>query len=326
MSEVSRLVSLAGFLVANAGISVRDAAKATHRTPDQLMRDLDQLIMCGVPPYSPSDYVSYSLQGWGELAKIRVGFADHFARPLNFTVQEALALKYALEHFGRGADAETTRQLDDLRKALSEALHGRAQEALAGAGKGFVTPKRTERMRNLIGMLTQAVEDQQLVEIDYYSAHRARLATRKVHPFGVLEIGAHFYLFAYCGLAEDTRHFRLDRIREARLLDIFFDEQPPKIRKAGKMDALFRGHPKDKLVVRFSKEVAREVADEWADAPGVKLHIMKDGKAEIETPLYNEFWAIGFIMGFGEHAQLIEPKWLRVDLAETLRKSLKAHK
>lgn len=326
MSEVSRLVSLASFLVANVGISVRDAAKATHRSPKQLMHDLDRLIMCGVPPYSPSDYVSYSLQGWGDRARIHVGFAEHFSRPLNFTPQETLALKYALDHFARSADAETMEQLQSMRDALAEALQGRAHEALAGAGKGFVTPRRTERMRNLISMLTQAVEDQQLVEIDYYSAHRARLATRKVHPFGVLEIGAHFYLFAYCGLAEDTRHFRLDRIREARLIDVFFDEQPPKKRHAGKMDALFHGHPKDKLKVRFSKQVARDVVEEWTDSPGVKIHVMKNGKAEVETPLYNPFWAIGFVMGFGEHARLIEPKWLRVELAETLRKSLKAHK
>ncbi|MBZ0138002.1 MAG: WYL domain-containing protein [Planctomycetes bacterium] len=325
MSEVSELVSLLSFLVANQGISIRDAAKATHRTAKQLVRDLDRLIMCGVPPYSPSDYVSYSLQGWGDRARIHVSFAGHFARPLNFTAQETLALKYALEHFTGGADSDTAGQLAAMTNALSQALKGRAHETLAGAGKGFVTPRQTERIRNLIGLLTQCVEDQQLVEIDYYSAHRARLATRKVHPFGVLEIGPHFYLYAYCGLAEDTRHFRLDRIRDARLLDVYFDEQPPKKRHRGKMDALFGGRPKDKLVVRFSRQVARDVVDEWTDSPGVRIRQMKNGKAEIETPLYNQFWAIGFVMGFGEHAQLIEPKWLRVELAETVRKSLKAH-
>ncbi|MCA8913737.1 MAG: WYL domain-containing protein, partial [Planctomycetes bacterium] len=41
--------------------------------------------------------------------------------------------------------------------------------------------------------------------------------------------------------------------------------------------------------------------------------------------LYNQFWAIGFVMGFGEHAELLEPKWLKVELAETIRRSLQAH-
>jgi proteasome accessory factor C len=326
MSNVADLVSLASFLVANDGISLRDAARATHRTPRQLVSDLDRLMMCGVPPYSPSDYVSYSLKGWGDRARIHVGFAEHFARPLNFKPQEALALKYALDHFVRGADGDTAAQLEELTRTLAEALHGRAREALASPGRGFITPRQTGRMRALIGTLTQAVEDQQLVEIDYYSSHRARLATRRVHPFDVMEIGAHFYLYAYCGLAEDTRHFRLDRIREARLVDLYFDESPPKKRRTGRMQPLFEGRPKDTLVVRFSATTAREVAEDWEGSPGVTIRQLKNGGLELHTPLYNPFWAIGFVMGFGGHARLLQPKWLRVDLAETIRKSLRAHR
>ncbi|MCB9893876.1 MAG: WYL domain-containing protein [Planctomycetes bacterium] len=326
MSEVTNLVSLVSFLVANEGISLRDAAKATHRTPARLLRDLERLMMCGVPPYSPSDYINYSLQGSGKTAQVHVRFAGHFARPLNFTPQESLALKYALEHFSRGADARTQKQIDGLTNMLREALQGRVHELLNDSAKGFVTPRQTERMRQLIGMLAEAIEDQQLVEIEYYSAHRARLAKRVVHPFAVLEIGAHFYLYAYCNTAEETRHFRLDRIRKAEPIDKFFDEQPPKRRELGKMESLFHGRPKSRLVVRFSKLVAAEVVEEWSESPGVKIKKLGDGRAVIETPLYNPFWAIGFVMGFGEHADLLEPKHLRDELAQTIRQSLAAHK
>ena len=326
MSEIADLVSLVTFLVANPGIAIRDAAKATQRTPEQLMQDLDRLIMCGVPPYSPGDYINYTLQGAGDRARVHVRFASHFARPLNFAPQEVVALKYALEHFGRGAEPEAQRQVDELVRTLGEALHGRAQEAMTGTGKGFVTPRQTTRMRTMIGLLSQAVEDQQLIEIEYYSAHRARLAKRKVHPFAVIEIGAHFYLYAYCALARDTRHFRVDRIRDAQLLDIFFDEQPPRIRNLGRMESLFQGTPKDRLEVSFDKEAAREVTEEWSGAPDVEVEQLKNGRARVTMPLYNQFWAIGFIMSFGEHATLIGPAWLKRELAETLQSSIKAHK
>ncbi|MCB9932437.1 MAG: WYL domain-containing protein [Planctomycetes bacterium] len=325
MSEVAELVSLVSFLVANEGISLREAAKATHRTPKRLLSDLDRMVMCGVPPYTPSDYINYSLRGVGDQARIRVNFAGHFARPLNFTPQEALALKYALEHFSRSADPESLKQAEDMIRLLREALHGRAQELLSDRGKGFVTPRRTERMRRMIGLLSKAVEERRVVEIEYYSAHRARLATRTVHPFAVLEIGAHFYLYAWCALAGDTRHFRLDRIRDARLLEERFAASAPKRREAGRMDSLFHGTPKDRLVVRFSREVAREVCDEWEGSPDVQIRPLRDGRAEIETPLYNQFWAIGFVMGFGDQAELLQPKWMRKELEQTVRQSLKAH-
>jgi proteasome accessory factor C len=324
MSDVSNLVSLVSFLVAHEGISLLDAAGAANRTPGQLIEDLDRLLMCGVPPYSPSDYIHYSLSGSGEKARVHVKFASHFARPLNFTPDELVALKYALEHFSRSAEPEAQAQLEHMLRTLTEALHGRAHAVMADTAGGFVTPRRTERMRKMIGFLSQAAEDQQLVEIEYYSAHRARLARRTVHPFAVIEIGPHFYLYAYCALAADTRHFRLDRIRDAQVLDVFFDERPPRKRNLGRMQSLFSGNPKDKLVIIFSGEAAREVLDEWSDTPGVSVETYSRDRARLEMPLYNQFWAVGFIMGYGEQAKLVEPRWLRVDLGETLRKSLKA--
>jgi proteasome accessory factor C len=325
VSDVAELVSLVTFLVANDGISLRDAAKATQRTPQSLLEDLGRLIMCGVPPYSPSDYINYTLDGAGEKARVHIRFASHFSRPLNFAPQEVVALKYALEHFGRGAEPDAQRQIDELTRTLGEALHGRAHEAMTGATKGFVIPRQTERMRGLISTLSGAVEDQQLVEIEYYSAHRARLNKRTVHPFAVLEIGAHFYLYAYCSMAADTRHFRVDRIRNVNLLDVFFDEQPPRKRATGRMESLFNGTPKDNLVVSFDSQVAQGVIDEWTGTPGVEIKQLAGGRARVSMPLYNKFWAIGFVMSFGEHAKIVEPQNLRLELAETLKRSLEAH-
>jgi proteasome accessory factor C len=325
MSDIAELVSLVSFLVANPGIAIRDAAKATQRTPQQLLQDLDRLIMCGVPPYSPGDYINYTLEGAGDRARVHVRFASHFSRPLNFAPQEVVALKYALEHFSQGAEPEAQQQLSEMVRTLGEALHGRAHEAMTGASRGFVTPRQTGRMRKMIGLLSQAVEDQQLVELEYYSAHRAKLGRRTVHPFAVIEIGAHFYLYAYCALAGDTRHFRVDRIRDAQLQDVFFDEQPPKKRNLGRMESLFHGTPKDKLAISFDKPAAREVVEEWSDTPGVAIEQLKNGRVLISMPLYNQFWAIGFVMSFGEHAKLLKPRWLTRQLAETLRKSLEAH-
>jgi proteasome accessory factor C len=190
---------------------------------------------------------------------------------------------------------------------------------------GFVTARSTERMRGMMADLAAACESRRVAEIDYYSAHRAKLALRRVHPFELVEIGAHFYLFAWCELAADTRHFRLDRIRTIRVLDQPSNRRPPPRRKAGRMEALFEGKPKDHLRIRFSPAVSEEIADEWKDSPNAKVKIARDGSAVLQTPLYNQFWAIGYVMAFGEHARLIEPKWLRVELGETIRKSLQAH-
>jgi predicted DNA-binding transcriptional regulator YafY len=324
MSDVADLVNLVAFLSANPGIPIRQAADATGRSVKQMLKDLNRILMVGLPPYDPGSYIQFRLDGPEQ--EVRLQLSEHFARPLTFTAAETVALKYALEHFTPAADEATAGTVAELSNTLVEALHGRTQELLTQATPGFVTPRRTERVRKMIADLTDACEARKVVELEYYSAHRARLAVRRVHPFELVEVGAHFYLFAWCELAQDTRHFRIDRTRSVKVLDKASTRSAPQRRKAGRLAGMFEGRPKDRLKVRFSKELAEEISDEWKDSPGTKIAPGKGGAVVLDTPLYNQFWAIGYLMNFGKHAEIIEPRWLRVELAQTLRKSLEAHK
>lgn len=323
MSRVAELLNLVTFFSANPGIPIEKAATATSRSVKQLLHDLNEILMVGLPPYDPGSYINFGLHGSAQ--EVRLQLSDHFARPLAFTATEAVALRAALEHFAPSADAETAKLIDDLRRTLAEALRGRAREALTGGSPGFVTPKRTDRIRELTAELTRACTDGCIIEIEYYSAHRALLAQRRVHPFEIIDVGTHAYLYAHCELAEATRHFRIDRIRNIKTLQGTRTRKPPKNRDAGRMASLFEGKPKDTLKIRFSKEVAADVADEWKGSPDARISTDSKGGLTLSAPLFNQFWAMGYIISFGRHAELIEPRWLRVELAETIRKSLKAH-
>lgn len=324
MSRVAELLNLVTFFHANPGIPIQQAAAATNRSVKQLMADLDQILMVGLPPYDPGSYINFALHGRDQ--QVRLQLSDHFARPLTFTAPEAVALRAALEHYGPGPDAETAQMLEALRNTLAEALRGRARDELTGGAAGFVTPQRTDRIRRLISELTSACESRLVIEIEYYSAHRALLAQRRVHPFELIEVGAHCYLYAYCELAAATRHFRVDRIRNVKTLERASTQKPPANREAGRLSSMFEGKPKDTLEIRFAKDVADEIADEWKGSPGAKLSQQEDGKLKLAVPLFNQFWAIGYVISFGRKAELLSPRWLRAELAETIKKSLQAHK
>jgi proteasome accessory factor C len=322
MNRVAELVNLVSYLSANPRTPLRQAALATNRSEKELLRDLESLLLVGLPPYDPGNYINFQLIGPDQ--QILLLFSGHFAQPLSFTATEAMALKASLDHFTPGADAQSAEHVAALSNTLAQALQGRAREALAGA-PGFVTPRRTDRMRRMLQELMQACEERRILEIEYYSAHRARLALRRVHPFEIVEIGAHFYLYALCEMADATRHFRVDRIRSLRVLDATSRRRPPRQRKTGRMRSLFEGKPRDRLRVRFAADIAEEIQDEWKDAPGAKLSSDRKGCLLLDAPLYNPFWATGYLMSFGDRAELLEPKWLRLELAETIRKGLHAH-
>lgn len=324
MSDVASLISLASFLATHPKISVEEAARATHRTPRQLMEDMRALLMVGTPPFSPSDYIGYAPMNAGRHSQIQIYYADHFRRPPNFTPQEALALKFALDHFAQTQDAASRREIKALSAALADMLNSRAAHELMAQSKGFVQPGLTERMRERMAQLTRAGEARKVVELAYYSAHRGALSVRRVHPYWLLESGAHFYLFAHCELAGETRHFRLDRVREITVLDETFSERAPKSPRPGRMEPLFSGAAREHLEVEFSREAAQDALDEWRNAPGAKLTESR-GKTRLSLPLFNDNWAVGFVLSFGRHAKVLKPQRLREAVKRTIEKALKAH-
>ncbi len=61
--------------------------------PETILADLDAVLLCGVPPYLPNDYIGVVLEG----DKIYLSFAEHFRRPVNLTFEETLSLNLALQ-------------------------------------------------------------------------------------------------------------------------------------------------------------------------------------------------------------------------------------
>ncbi len=92
--------------------SSSEVARLFGAQPDQLRRDLDLLFMSGLPPYGPGDLIDVDVD---EDEHIWITMADHFARPLRLTRNEALAL------YLRGTELAATPGVPDA-PALESAL------------------------------------------------------------------------------------------------------------------------------------------------------------------------------------------------------------
>ena len=57
-SRLTRLLVMVPYFLANPGVSAAEAARDLGTTPKQVMDDLNQLWMCGLPGYSPGDLIS----------------------------------------------------------------------------------------------------------------------------------------------------------------------------------------------------------------------------------------------------------------------------
>src|SRR5690606_7047025 len=77
---------------AHPGISAAEAARDLGVTPKQIMDDLNQLWVCGLPGYGPGDLIDLSFSE----DSIVVTFTAGIDRPLRLTSTEATVLLVAL--------------------------------------------------------------------------------------------------------------------------------------------------------------------------------------------------------------------------------------
>jgi proteasome accessory factor C len=218
-ARLVRLLNLVPYFLANPGISAKAAAAELGVSPRELMRDLEQLWVCGLPGYGPGDLIDLSFSE----SSIEVTYSAGIDRPLRLTPTEATALLVALRALidqpGMVDPAAARRAIAKIEAAAKDA---RGQAAAAGV------PEEADPLREAAGdeaaeriaaTVRQAVMEGKALAITYYSASRDTLTDRVTDPVRVVYSDGHSYLQAWCRSAQDVRLFRFDRIDAATILD-----------------------------------------------------------------------------------------------------------
>lgn len=210
--RLRRILSLLPWLQANPYPEVGEVVRRFgYRDEGELVRDLWLLSMCGPPGHYPHEMIwAQSEDGMVVLEQ-----AEQFASPLHLRHIEALVLLVA----GKlviGAQESVP--------ALERAV-GKLARALPGLDEILVAelPPAPEA----VPVLQQAAAGRRVTEITYLSLHGNRETVRLVEPWAVTSHGEHWYLTAFCRLAQDRRVFRLDRIRETAVAEEEFDPPDP---------------------------------------------------------------------------------------------------
>jgi predicted DNA-binding transcriptional regulator YafY len=166
--------------------------------------------------------------------------------------------------------------------------------------------------------LVEACRKSQRVWIRYYAATRDRESERVIEPY-FLDIyrGSNPYAIAFCRKRQDMRDFRIDRIRELKILDETF-ERDPSFDARTYLDKRFQNEGGDRLymvAIWFDAESApfirerqwhsSQVIEEQADNSLI-LRMVVEGLNDSKR----------WVLGYGKGAKVLEPPEL-VDLVTT---------
>jgi len=286
-SEIQRILAIVPWIVAHPGVAKRDVATRFAMTADQLDDDLALVLMIGVPPYSPGDYLD--VVDDGESVTIRL--ADQFSRPLRLTPAEGLALLAAgralLAVPGSDADGPLATALARLEGALD------LPEVAVEVGEpAFLQPVRDAAARG------------ERIEIDYWSAGRDELTTRRIDPAVAFFAMGEWYVSAYCHRANDERMFRVDRIRALRATGEQFEARSAD----DEIAEVFHPHVDDP---RVTLELAPGAAWVTEAYPAESTTTRTDGTIEVVLAVSEPAWLERLLVRLGPEVRVLGPDTAR---------------
>lgn len=304
--RLGRMLAIVPYLVKHDGTTIEQAVTLFGVDPEQLRRDLELLFMSGVPPYGPGDLIDVLVDDDGS---ITISMADHFARPLRLTRQEALAVSL------RATELLATPGLPDapaLRSALDKIRATLGPDTVdaegIGATAGAAPPARLETVR-------AAASDRRRVRIEYLAASTAELSTRTIEPEAVFASLGRWYVAAWDLDADGERLFRVDRIRQAELTDERFE--PRGLQGAGR--PLYTPSAIDVAVRLRLRAEARWVAEYYETTDLVELD---DGGVEITLPSRRLDWVARLLLRLGDGVTILDPPELREQLRDAANATL----
>lgn len=267
--------------------------------------------------------LAYDAQHWGYYYAEEVG-AFPSVQISEGELFALLVAEKALQQY-RGTNFEKP-LLSALRK-LSEALPETISIHLADWDQAVSFRQRAEPVLNLgtFDLLARATVRRQQLELHYRKAGSANAETRVVDPYHLANINGEWFLFAYDHLRRDLRTFVPARIQSAKPTGETF-QRSKKFSLEHRLRGSFgvvSGEGDYDIVLHFKPSVADYIREKkWHDTQ--QLHPLPEGGLELRLRLNSLAEIQRWILSWGSHVRVIQPKELREAVQEAARQILES--
>jgi proteasome accessory factor BC len=302
----ARLVTLAGLLIDAARnerrLEVQRVCEDLKLTVDELREDISVL---NVVNFGGGTYVLFAEIVDGEIEVDADAYGDSFARPARLLPLEAKALVAAIDLFG---DHLPQAGLESARRKITEALgHDPSEEGLEIARLGDDSA--------IVRTVNDAIAKRRVLELQYYKENEDQFTKREVEPYRLANGPEGWYVGCWDLGRDDIRHFRLDRIKEAKQTRRGFEPRPQVEEMPGLESWLTEGEVEDAKVARVwvSPERAR-----WIREERTVIEELSDGAVTVELPFAGSAWLVREVLKGAGDLVVLEPDDAREAVSSAL--------
>jgi proteasome accessory factor C len=304
----ARLVTLASILIdagrADVRLRAEDVCDRLQITDQELREDVNVL---NVVNFGGGSYVLYAEvgdDGWVEIDP--EPYSDNFARPARLLPVEAKALVAAIDligpHLPEGA-------LDTARDKIVGALGADPAEQ----GLQIATDGGDDT--SIARVVNEAVAGRRLLRMEYYKPNEDEFSERTVEPYALVNGLEGWYVASFDPAKDDLRHFRLDRIKSAEVLDETFEPRPEMDAAADVEGWARTGEVPASRTARvwFSPERAR-----WAREDEAVAEELADGAVIVAMPFKGTDWLVRRVLAEAGDAAVLEPEDARAAVRQAV--------
>ncbi len=314
--KLERMLSIITYLLSREKVKAQELADKFEVSVRTIYRDIDAISQAGIP------IASYQGADGG------IGIVEGYKLDRNvLTSDEVLNIVAGL----KGLDSIS----EDIKiKLLIEKLNGVANKtSCAPAGNSIMIDLSSWNKNDLLGLRIQeiknAIRERKIIEFEYVkgdSLQRELLSdgksapspcTRKVEPYVVVFKEANWYLYAFCLLRQGFRLFKLRRMSGLKITGDSFAPRSFSMDKVG-WEEEFDGDRHSVITVLFDRSMEHVVNDIFGIG---SYDLEKDGRLKITFHMGIGGWLYGFILGFGDKVEVLEPAELR-DTIKSIAESI----
>jgi len=293
----ARLVTLASILI-EAGregrsVPAGEVGERLQMSESELREDIQVL---NIVNFGAGSYVLYAeLTEAGDIEVDPDAYSDNFARPARLLPIEAKALVAAIDLIGEHIPAGS---LASAREKIVEALgEDPSREGLQVARTGADDSAVTK-------LVSGAILDRRLVELDYFKEAEDTFTQRRVEPYALMNGREGWYVVAFDPARDSVRHFRLDRVRSVEVTDERFEPRP-EVDPVADID----GWPRTGEVPA-SRRARLWVSPErarWAAEERGTEEVLDDGAVVVELSFAGTDWLVREVLKEAGDAVVLEP-------------------
>lgn len=316
-TQVARLMSITPYLRARPeGVPLSELAEEFGVTPAVMRRDLQTLVMCGLPELLPDDLIDIDLEAFEEDPEgvVRINNADFMPRPTRLRSGEAASLLVALHRMAEDSDEETRQRI----AAVCAKLELATMEGASGKVSVVATPAAATQAE-LKRTIEEAISSDRQLQVTYLNTVRDELSERTIDPIAVLRDGSRSYLDAWCHRSGGRRLFRIDRMQQVALLDTPREQTTLPAREPGELFEPSVDHVVATL--RLGPE-ARWMTSYY---PVLSSEEAGDGSLVVTLHVSDPRWLVGTVLSAAPHVEVVSPPEYASLVAQAVSDTLAAY-